>query len=175
MSYRFWWPETRGIWPILSDFPPLSPRPWLQHSSSWSQNALEANTPLWHTRYMPSGSPSLEPLLRTFLRTRFPPKRHCKAPPNNPSFRKCQKPQPPLLLKKVSQYSPNSYSSALVPLRSDEREYCQFSSHLYRSTPPICIAIRLPFVLQYFWTNLGGCGHWDVPHCCPTIPLVCTP
>ena len=46
----------------------------------------------------------------------------------------CQTPQPPLLLKK------------------------------YRNTPPICIAIRLPFVSQYFWENLGGCGHRDVPY-----------
>ena len=38
---------------------------------------------------------------------------------------------------------------------------CQYSSHLYRSTPPICIAIRLPFVSQYFWESLGGCGHRD--------------
>ena len=38
------------------------------------------------------------------------------------------------------------------------------SSHLHRSTPPICIAIRLRFVLQCFWENLGGCGHRDVPH-----------
>ena len=39
----------------------------------------------------------------------------------------------------------------------------QYASHLYRNTPPICIAIRLPFVSQYFWENLGGCGHRDAP------------
>ena len=85
----------------------------------------------------------------------------------------CQKPQPPLLLKKVSQYASHLYCNTppiciaglLVPLGSKEREKCQYSSHLYRSTPPICIAIRLPFVSQYFWENLGGCGHRDVPHC----------
>ena len=83
-----------------------------------------------------------------------------------------QKPQPPLLLKKVSQYTSHLYCNTppiciavlLVPLGSKEREKCQYSSHLYRSTPPICIAIRLPFVSQYFWENLGGCGHRDVPH-----------
>ena len=83
----------------------------------------------------------------------------------------CQKPQPPLLLKKVSQYTSNLYCNTppiciavlLVPLCSEEREICQYSSHLYRSTPPICIAIRLPSVSQYFWENLGGCGHRDVP------------
>ena len=83
----------------------------------------------------------------------------------------CRKPQPPLLLKKVSQYTSHLYcntppictSALLVPLCSEEREYCQYSSHLYRSTPPICIAIRLPFVSQYFWENLGGCGHRNVP------------
>ena len=83
----------------------------------------------------------------------------------------CQKPQPPLLLKKVSQHTSNLYCNTppiyiavlSAPLRSEEREICQYSSHLYRSTPPICIAIRLPFVSQYFWENLGGCGHWDVP------------
>ena len=44
----------------------------------------------------------------------------------------------------------------------------QYASRLYRSTPPICIAIHLPFVSQYFWENLGGCGHRDVPQlrCC---------
>ena len=42
----------------------------------------------------------------------------------------------------------------LVPLGCKEREKCQYSSHLYRSTPPICIAIRLPFVSQCFWENL---------------------
>ena len=33
----------------------------------------------------------------------------------------------------------------------------------YFSTPPICIAVRLPFVWQYVWENLGGCGHRDAP------------
>ena len=42
-------------------------------------------------------------------------------------------------------------------------KYCQYSSHLHRSTPPICIAIRLPFASQYFWKSLGGCGHREVP------------
>ena len=58
-----------------------------------------------------------------------------------------------------------------MPLGSKKREILsvllpfvsQYSSHLYRSTPPICIAIRLPLASQCFWENLGGCGHRDVP------------
>ena len=92
----------------------------------------------------------------------------------------CRKPQPPLLLKKVLQYTSNLYCNTppiciailSVPLSSQEREVLQYSSYLHRSTPPICarntppicIAIRLPFVSQYFWENLGGCGQRDVPH-----------
>ena len=34
----------------------------------------------------------------------------------------------------------------------------------------LCIAIRLPFVSQYFWENLGGCAHRD-PHSTPLILL----
>ena len=87
------------------------------------------------------------------------------------NLEECQKTQPPLLVKNVSQYASHLYRSTppiciavlLVPLGSTEREYWQYSSHLYRSTPPICIAIRLPFASQCFWENLGGCGHRDVP------------
>ena len=39
-----------------------------------------------------------------------------------------------------------------------------YFSKKYRNTPPIRIAIRLPFVSQYFWKNLGGRGRRDVPH-----------
>ena len=86
----------------------------------------------------------------------------------------CQKPQPPLLLKIVSQYTSYLYCSTpptciavlLAPLDSKEREtlsvllpfVSQYASHLYCSTPPICIAVLL--------RNLGGCGHRDVPHDC---------
>ena len=84
----------------------------------------------------------------------------------------CQKPQPPLLLRKVSQYTSHLYCSTppiciavlLEKFALRKGKYCRYSSHLYRSTPPICIAVRLPFVLQYFWENLGGCRHWHVPH-----------
>ena len=71
----------------------------------------------------------------------------------------CQKPQPPLLLKKVSQYTSHLYCNTppictavlLVPLRSEEREILsvllpfvsQYASHLYYNTPPICIAVLL--------------------------------
>ena len=63
----------------------------------------------------------------------------------------CQKPQPPLLLKKVSQYASHLYCNTppictavlLVPLRSEEREILsvllpfvsQYASHLYCNTP----------------------------------------
>ena len=64
--------------------------------------------------------------------------------------------QPPLLLKKVSQYTSNLYGNTppicsavlLVPLRSEERECWQYSpfvpqyaSHLYCNTPPICTTV----------------------------------
>ena len=83
----------------------------------------------------------------------------------------CQKPQPPLLLKKVSQYTSNLYCNTplfciavlLVPLGCKERDILPVLLPLYHSTPPICIAIRLPFVSQYFWENPGGCGHRNVP------------
>ena len=38
----------------------------------------------------------------------------------------------------------------LMPLRSEGREMLPVLSHLYRSMPPICIAVRLPFVSQCF-------------------------
>ena len=59
-------------------------------------------------------------------------------------IKKKQKPQPPLLLRKVSQYTSNLFCNSLqfpiciallpVPLRSEEREL---------------LSVRLPFVLQY--------------------------
>ena len=71
----------------------------------------------------------------------------------------CQKPQPPLLLKKVSQYTSNLYCNTPpiciavlpVPQRSEEREILsvllpfvsQYASHLYCNTPPICIVVLL--------------------------------
>ena len=36
--------------------------------------------------------------------------------------------------------------------------------HLYCSTPPVCTAVRPPFVRQCFWKNTGGWGHWNVSH-----------
>ena len=60
-----------------------------------------------------------------------------------------EKPQPLLVSKKVRQYTPNLYGSTrsictAVPswlLSLEEREP--------NSTPPICTAVRLPFVRQY--------------------------
>ena len=90
--------------------------------------------------------------------------------PNRPGFallrggggifsEECQKPQPPLPLKKVSQYTPHLYCNTppiciavlSVPLRSEEREtwsvllpfVSQYASHLYCNTPPIRIAVLL--------------------------------
>ena len=62
----------------------------------------------------------------------------------------------------------------LVPYGLRKGKYCQYSSHVYRSAPLICIAIRLPFVSQYFWENIGGCGHRDVPHLALEQPQTCT-
>ena len=64
----------------------------------------------------------------------------------------CQKPQPALILKTVLECTSNLYINTppiriavlLVPLRSEEREIFNIVS-----VPPICIAVRLPFVLQY--------------------------
>ena len=84
----------------------------------------------------------------------------------------CQKPQPPLLLKKVLQYTSNLYCNTLpvciavlsVALSSQRKGR-------YFNTPPICIAVRLPLVSQYAshlcrsaLENPGGCSHRDVPH-----------
>ena len=74
------------------------------------------------------------------------------------SSEKCQEPQPPLLLKKVLQYTSNLYCNTPPILHcsafgatelSGKGGILQYSSHLYRSTPPICVAVRLPFVSQY--------------------------
>ena len=68
-------------------------------------------------------------------------------------------------LQFVLQYSSSLYCSTFGPLRCEEREILSvllpFASQY---VPPILIAIRLPFVSQYSWENLGGCGRRDVPH-----------
>ena len=74
-------------------------------------------------------------------------RRHCK---RHLCTEECQKPQPPLLLKKVSNTPP-----ICIAVRLQLNLHCstfgaptlwgkenQYSSHLYRTTPPICIAIR---------------------------------
>ena len=78
-----------------------------------------------------------------------------------------RKPQPLLVSEKVRQYTSNLYGStppiciAVLSwlLSFEERETLQYASHLYCSTPPICTAVRPPFVRQYFWKNTGGWGH----------------
>ena len=88
----------------------------------------------------------------------------------------CRKPQPPLLLKKLSQYTSYLYCSTppvciaviLEPLGSEERELLsvllpfvsQNASHLYCNTPPICIAVLLR---KSWWL-------WS-PECSPLPPL----
>ena len=82
-----------------------------------------------------------------------------------------QEPEPPLLLKKVSQYTSNLYCNTppiciavlLVPLRSEEREILsvllpfewQYASHSYCNTPPICIAVLLG---KSWWLWSLGCS-----------------
>ena len=81
-----------------------------------------------------------------------------------------QKPQPLQLVQKVRQYTSHLYGSttpiciAVLSwlLSFEEREALQYASHLCCSTPPICTAVRLPFVRQYFWKNTGGWGHQNV-------------
>ena len=76
-------------------------------------------------------------------------------------FGKCQKLQPPLLLKKVLQYTSSLYCNTppiciavlSVQLSSQEREILQYSPHLYCSTPPICILRCHPNAAIY---PLGG-------------------
>ena len=69
--------------------------------------------------------------------------------PKRLKSKECRKPQPPLLLKKVLQYTSNLYCNTppictavlSVPLSSLEREILQCSSHLCRNMLPICIAM----------------------------------
>ena len=76
------------------------------------------------------------------------------------SFRK---PQLLLVSENVLQYTSNLYGSTppiciAAPswlLRLEEREAQRYASHLYSSTPPICMAVRLPFARQYFEKTLG--------------------
>ena len=82
----------------------------------------------------------------------------------------CRKPQPPLLLKKVSQYTSHLYCNTppiciavlSVPLGFTEREIgsvrlpfvSQYASHFYRNTPPICTAVLLR---KSWWLWSPGC------------------
>ena len=65
-------------------------------------------------------------------------------------------------LQFVRQYAPHLYRRTFLELSFEERETLQYASHLYCSTPPICTAVRPPFVRQYFWKNTGGWGHRNV-------------
>ena len=84
-----------------------------------------------------------------------------------------RKPQPLQLVQKVRQYTSNLYGStppiciAVLSwlLSFEESETLQYASHKYGSTPPICTAVRPPFVRQYFWKNTGGWDHRNVSEC----------
>ena len=79
-------------------------------------------------------------------------------------------------LKSTWQYTSNLYRSTppicnAVPcwlLSSGERETQQYTSNLYRSTPPICTAVRLPFVPAILLRKYHGLGFRKVPDCCET-------
>ena len=74
-------------------------------------------------------------------------------------------------LQFVLQYASNLYCSAFGAIELSGKGstsvlfpyVSQYASHLYRNTPLICMAICLPFVSQYCWEDLGGCGHQDGP------------
>ena len=86
---------------------------------SWRQNPpVAASSPSEHAKQNPHATRSLTKQIDIVLPYLL------SVPTLLHYSEECQKPQPPLLLKK------------------------------YRNTPPICIAIRLQFVLQYFWCPL---------------------
>ena len=65
-------------------------------------------------------------------------------------------------LQFVRQYAPHLYRSTFLAPKLRRKGTLQYASHLYCSTPPICTAVRPPFVLQYFLKNTGGWGHRNV-------------
>ena len=77
-------------------------------------------------------------------------------------------PTPTTCLKSTRQYTSNLYGSTpphlyhrtflASQLRRKGEPAVPYASHLYCSTPPICTAVRPPFVRQYFWKNTGGVG-----------------
>ena len=91
---------------------------------------------------------------------------------DDPKFRRVSETKkPPLLLKKISQYTSHLHSNTppiciavlVVPLGSKEREtlsvllpfVSQYASHLYCNTPPICIAVLLG---TSWWLWSPGCS-----------------
>ena len=65
-------------------------------------------------------------------------------------------------LQFVRQYAPHLYRRTFLASKLRRKGNPQYASHLYCSTPPICTAVRPPFVRQYFWKNTGGWGHRNV-------------
>ena len=80
--------------------------------------------------------------------------------PNHHHFLKEYCNTPPLRTAEKS----NCIAVLQCPQALRRGNYSQYSSHVYRGTPPICITIRLLCVPQCFSENLGGWGHRDVPH-----------
>ena len=80
---------------------------------------------------------------------------HCSGTPN-----------PYNLPERSWQYTSNLYPCNAVPcwlLSLEERETPQYASYLYRSTPSICTAVRLPSVPASLLRNTGGWGFRKVP------------
>ena len=76
-------------------------------------------------------------------------------------------------LQFARQYAPHLYCRTF--LASKLRRTRQYASHMYCSTPPICTAVRAPFVRQYFWKSTGVVPFSDLngaPHrFCPKGPF----
>ena len=66
-------------------------------------------------------------------------------------------------LQFVRQYAPHLYRHTFLTskLRRKGNPAIRLPFVL-GSTPPICTAVRPPFVRQYFWKNTGGWGHRNV-------------
>ena len=87
-----------------------------------------------------------------------------KMPGKAPGSPRHPQPSDLQLVEKVRQYTSNLYGStppiciAILSwlLSFEERKTLQYTSHSYCSTPPICTAVCSPFVRQYFWKSTGG-------------------
>ena len=80
---------------------------------------------------------------------------------NSRNWARFRKPQPLQPVSKVRQYTSNLYGSTppicIAPCFPGFQDSKKKGKPC--GTPPICTAVRPPFVLQYFWRNTGGWGH----------------